>query len=610
MKLSLLARTVSSKLSVSFICVTCPITVLAVTALVCLLASIAMAELPAAQTSTVDWLQLGMGLLGGLALFLAGLEVLSNGLKQAAGSTLRTVLAKLTVNRFLGAITGAFVTGILNSSSVTTVLVVGFVTAGVMTLAQSVGVIMGANIGSTVTAQILAFNISAYSLIPVAIGFFMIFAGKSERIKQIGMMIMGLGLVFYGMGLMSDGMKPLRTYEPFMQILTRMERPLLGILAGALFTGLVQSSAATVGIAIALASEGLLTLPAGISLALGANIGTCATAMLASIGKPTEAVRASVVHVAFNVAGVIIWLPFITVLADFAIAMSPAVAGLEGKMKLAAEVPRQIANANTLFNVINTLLFIAFTTWFAKLAERLVPERALPAGVIIEPQFLDDEALRAPSLALENARHEIHRAGKIMLDMMGILGEALMQGNQNKLNKVSQLKSEVDVLCAHILHYLGKISQSMLTSDDSNTQETLINAINNIKSLSTVLSTDTIATEKMFLSGEFEQGSEETREMAEGLGSGVRRAVELAVSAVGNNDANAARDVLLMRQEIEELSDKLFERHTRRLRSDDPKYLERVRLLMNFIEQLRHMYIFGRRIADTLLPDEVTRASV
>jgi len=581
-----------------------------VTALVCLLASIALAELPGAQTSTVDWLQLGMGLLGGLALFLAGLEVLSNGLKQAAGSTLRTVLAKLTVNRFLGAITGAFVTGILNSSSVTTVLVVGFVTAGVMTLAQSVGVIMGANIGSTVTAQILAFNISAYSLIPVAIGFFMIFAGKSERIKQIGMMIMGLGLVFYGMGLMSDGMKPLRTYEPFMQILTRMERPLLGILAGALFTGLVQSSAATVGIAIALASEGLLTLPAGISLALGANIGTCATAMLASMGKPTEAVRASVVHVAFNVAGVIIWLPFITVLADFAIAVSPAVTGLEGKMKLAAEVPRQIATANTLFNVINTLLFISFTTWFAKLAERLVPERALPAGVIIEPQFLDDEALRAPSLALENARHEIHRTGKIMLDMMGILGEALMQGNQNKLNEVSQLKSEVDVLCAHILHYLGKISQSMLTSDDSNTQETLINAINNIKSLSTVLSTDTIATEKMFLSGEFEQGSEETREMAEGLGSGVRRAVELAVSAVGNNDPNAARDVLLMRQEIEELSDKLFERHTRRLRSDDPKYLERVRLLMNFIEQLRHMYIFGRRIADTMLPDEVTRASV
>ena len=168
-------------------------------------------------------------------------------LKKAAGETLRTVMEKLTVNRFMGALTGAFVTAVLNSSSVTTVLVVGFVTAGVMTLSQSVSVIMGANIGSTFTAQILAFNISAYALIPVAIGFFMTFSGKTERTKQVGMMVMGLGLVFYGMGLMSDGMKPLRTYEPFVEFLAKMENPLLGILAGAVFTGLVQSSAATVG---------------------------------------------------------------------------------------------------------------------------------------------------------------------------------------------------------------------------------------------------------------------------------------------------------------------------------------------------------------------------
>ncbi len=176
-----------------------------------LFVSTVFADQGSADKAAIDWLQLSMGLFGGLALFLAGLEVLSEGLKKAAGDTLRTILQKLTVNRFLGAITGAFVTGVLNSSSVTTVLVVGFVTAGVLTLAQSVGVIMGANIGSTVTAQILAFNLSAYALIPVALGFFMSFAGKTERIKHVGMMIMGLGLVFYGMGLMSDGMKPLRT---------------------------------------------------------------------------------------------------------------------------------------------------------------------------------------------------------------------------------------------------------------------------------------------------------------------------------------------------------------------------------------------------------------
>ena len=282
----------------------------------------AYAQSGTATSEQVDWLQLGMGLFGGLALFLAGLDVLSEGLKKAAGNTLREVLHKLTVNRFMSALAGAFVTGILNSSSVTTVLVVGFVTAGVMTLAQSVGVIMGANIGSTVTAQLLAFNLSSYSLIAIAMGFFMSFTSKNERSKHIGLMIMGLGLVFYGMGLMSDGMKPLRTYEPFLEILVNMENPLLGILVGALFTGLVQSSAATVGIAIAMASEGLLSLQAGIVLALGANIGTCVTALLAALGKPVEAVRASVVHIAFNIVGVLIWIPFLSILADIAIAVS------------------------------------------------------------------------------------------------------------------------------------------------------------------------------------------------------------------------------------------------------------------------------------------------
>jgi phosphate:Na+ symporter len=278
----------------------------------------------ASVTANPDWFMLSMGLFGGLALFLYGLDQLSDGLKHAAGDALKTLLTRLTINRFLGALTGAIITGILNSSSVTTVLVVGFVTAGLMTLSQSVAVIMGANIGSTVTAQLLAFNLSAYALLPIAIGFFMLFASKRAKVRYWGMIVMGLGLVFYGMRVMSDAMKPLRSHEPFVQALAKMENPLLGLLGGALFTGLVQSSAATVGLAIALASEGLLTLPAGIALALGANIGTCVTALFAALGKPVEAVRAAVVHVGFNVLGVIVWLPFLGILAKLAIAMSPS----------------------------------------------------------------------------------------------------------------------------------------------------------------------------------------------------------------------------------------------------------------------------------------------
>ncbi|MDH3971799.1 MAG: Na/Pi cotransporter family protein [Gammaproteobacteria bacterium] len=548
-----------------------------------------------------------MGLFGGLALFLGGLDVLSEGLKMAAGNTLRTVLKKLTVNRFMGATTGAFVTAVLNSSSVTTVLVVGFVTAGVMTLAQSVGVIMGANIGSTMTAQLLAFNLSAYSLIPVAIGFFMTFASKSDRPKYFGMMIMGLGLVFYGMGLMSEGMKPLRSYEPFLDILASMENPLLGILAGAVFTGLVQSSAATVGIAIAMASEGLLALPAGIALALGANIGTCVTALLAALGKPTEAVRAAAVHILFNIAGVVIWLPFLTYLAEIAMDISPVATGLEGRAKLAAEVPRQIANANTMFNVINTLLFIGFTTWFARLAERLVPERAPAKDVIIEPEFLDEAALEAPSIALENARREIERAGIITLEMMEALRDAHQKKNKQQLDEVARRDDEVDILESAVMAYLGQIRQRMLTEDEGATQQALVGAMMNIESVADVIETDMVGLVKAYLEGEYEVSTEETREMVQGLFEAVRRSIELVVKAVGQSDQRAAQEVLLLKDDVRDYADRFFERHARRLHVDDPKYLQRVRLMMTFIEQLRHMYTLTKRIAKTQLPPEVAR---
>ena len=569
--------------------------------------SMAFAGQAPAEAHDVDWLQLGMGLFGGLALFLGGLDVLSEGLKLAAGNTLRTVLQKLTVNRFMGATTGAFVTAVLNSSSVTTVLVVGFVTAGVMTLAQSVGVIMGANIGSTMTAQLLAFNLSAYALIPVAIGFFMTFASKNDRPKYFGMMIMGLGLVFYGMGLMSEGMKPLRSYEPFLDILASMENPLFGILAGAVFTGLVQSSAATVGIAIAMASEGLLALPAGIALALGAHIGTCVTALLAALGKPTEAVRAAVVHILFNIAGVVIWLPFLTILAEIAIDISPAATGLEGTAKLAAEVPRQIANANTMFNVINTLLFIGFTTWFARLAEKLIPERAPAKDVIIEPEFLDEAALEVPSIALENARREIERAGLITLEMMEALRDAHQTKNKQQLDEVARRDDEVDILEAAVMTYLGKIRQHMLTEDEGATQQALVAAMMNIESVADVIETDMVGVIKAYLEGDFEVSTQETQDMVQGLFEAVRRSIELVVKAVGENDQRAAQEVLLLKDDIRDFADRLFERHAMRLHSEDPKYLQRVRLMMTFIEQLRHMYTLTKRIAKTQLPLEVAR---
>ncbi len=556
--------------------------------------------------ASIDWFTLWMGLFGGLALFLAGLEILSEGMKLAAGEALKHVLSQLTSNRFLGALTGAFVTGVLNSSSVTTVLVVGFVTAGVMTLAQSVGVIMGANIGSTVTAQLLAFNVSQYALLIVAVGFFMIFAGKKERLKHYGMMIMGLGLVFYGMGIMSDAMSPLRSYEPFLEILKRMEKPILGLLAGAVFTGLVQSSAATVGIAIAMASEGLLSLPAGIALALGANIGTCVTALMAALGKPVEAVRAAVVHVMFNVMGVLIWIAFIPFLADIAMWISPSNPELAGNARMAAEVPRQIANANTLFNVVNTLIFIGFTAFFARMAERFVPQKPEPAGIIIEPKYLDSTVLKAPSLALERVRLELGRTGEITEQMLNDWLSAVETRDLTKLKEIAKRDDQVDTLEAAILEYLSRIRQRILTEQESNDHQALMTMTITMERIADVIEIDLTDLAKQYFEIDHET-SDTTIRLLRGIYDSVVKAVSHIVLAIRDNDQTAAQEVMKMKDEIKQFSDELLARRSERLGREDAQYLTAARLDMSLIDKMHRIYSLTKRIAREVLPKELAR---
>ena len=478
----------------------------------------------------IDWFQVGMGLFGGLALFLAGLDMLSDGLKKAAGETLKILLSKLTTNRFMGAITGAFVTGVLNSSSVTTVLVVSFITAGVMTLSQSVGVIMGANIGSTVTAQLLAFNLSAYALLPIAIGFFMSFTAKHEKVKYYGMMLMGLGLVFFGMGLMSDAMKPLRTFEPFIDFLESMKNPMIGVLAGAIFTGLVQSSAATVGIAIAMASEGLLSLPAGIALALGANIGTCVTAMLAALGKPVEAVRAAIVHVLFNVMGVLLWIMFIPQLAEFAVSMSPIPEEVAGQA-IASAVPRQIANANTLFNVINTIIFLGFTGWFAKLATRLAPTPPKKKGVIIEPKYIVMDAIETPSLAIEQVRMELGHMGGLINSMVHAIQPAIEEKDHKQIDTIISTDHKVKILDEAILEYLSLLGKEELTDKESDDLQVMMNATINLNDISDVISNELTEIAIRYIEGK-NRSSEITRELLKRYYQEVCFSVADAVKAI------------------------------------------------------------------------------
>ena len=561
------------------------------------------AETDAMKAGSPDWLQLGLGLFGGLALFLAGLQSLSEGMKKAAGQAMTTVLAQLTTNRFMGALTGAFVTGVLNSSTVTTLLVVGFISGGMMTLAQSVGVIMGANIGSTVTAQLLAFDLSAYSLGPVAIGFFMLFTAKRDKVKYYGMMIMGIGLVFYGMGLMSDAMTPLRSYQPFLDILESLERPMAGIIAGALFTAIVQSSAATVGIAIAMASEGLLALPAGITLALGANIGTAVTTAIMGImsSKSTDAVRASVVHVVFNVVGVLVWLPLIWLLVDIAVWISPSSPELDVLARAGAEVPRQIANANTFFNVINTMLFIGFAGWFARLAERLVPERKPRAGVIIEPEFLNEAALVAAPSALQQVRLELGRVGDIAVGMLQDIIPAFKERDMQSINDIARRDDEIDILEEEILRYLGKIRKGTLSEQDSLNFQGLMIATDNFESLADVIETDLVSIARKAADLNL-KASEETRTLMMEVYDTVLKSVELTVQAIRDNDQHAAESVLLLKNIIRDNSESLLTRKANRLATDDQDYLKLVQLQMSFVDQMRRIYSLTKRIAKVVLP--------
>jgi len=415
---------------------------------------------------------------------------------------------------------------------------------------------------------------------------------------------MGIGLVFYGMGLMSETMVPLRSYEPFLDILKSLENPLAGIIAGAIFTAIVQSSAATVGIAIAMASEGLLALPAGIALALGANIGTAVTTGLMGFlsSKSTEAVQASVVHVVFNILGVLVWLPLIWLLVDIAIWISPSSSELSGAAKAASDVPRQIANANTFFNIINTFLFIGFTAWFARLAEWLVPERAPQEGAIIEPEFLDTTALNVPSVALQQVRLELGRVGDITLGMMQDVLPAIKEGDIKRLKDIARRDDEVDILEEEILSYLGKIRQESLTEQESRELQGMMMATDNWESLADIIETDIVILGQK-VAGLTSRTSDGTKKMLVELYTTTVKSVELAVQATRDNDQVAAQNLLEMKDSMREQSEILLERKARHLTAEDPDYLKLVRLEMSFIDKMRRIYTLSKRIAKVALTD-------
>ena len=540
--------------------------------------------------------QMTIELLGGLALFLFGMDQMTVALKAVAGDRMRKVLAKLTSSRFMGALTGAFVTAVIQSSSVTTVLVVGFTAAGLMSFSQSIGVIMGANIGTTITAQIVAFKVTKAALLMIAVGFSFLFFSKRDVPRHYGAMLMGLGLLFFGMSVMSDAMQPLRSYGPFLDLMASMETPIIGILVAAAFTALVQSSSATTAIVIVMAGEGFISLPAGIALAFGANIGTCVTALLAAIGKPREAVRAAATHVLFNIAGVVLWFNFIDQLAALVTSISPAHAELSGAQRMAAETPREIANAHTIFNVANTVILIWFTTPIARFIEWLIPDKPLGAEATVRYKFLEDELLSTPSIALDRVRLEIDHMGKQVRAMLEHIMPAMLNGSIVTLQDIRQMDEEVDELHAQIVIYLGKISVSKLTTQQSSDLLRLMDAVNDLENIGDVIETNLVELGISRINKNVSV-SPQTRAMLVEFHAIVTRAVVAAIQAVSEDSIAIAESVIGMKAEITAIVNSAAIHESKRLVASEPHRIEAYTLEVGITEKLQRVYYFAKRMA-------------
>ena len=421
-----------------------------------------------------------IGLFGGLGMFLYGMEMMSDGMKMTAGNRMRSILKKLTSNRFIAVFVGAFITMIIQSSSATTVMLVSFVNSGLLNFVQALGVILGSNIGSTVTAQIVAFKVTDYALLLIAVGSIMTLFSKKDSAKHIGFVILGFGLLFYGMKVMSDTMKPLRTDPTFNIILTSFENPFLGIIAGAVFTALIQSSSATTGIVITLASSGSITLEAGIPLILGANIGTCITALLAGLKATRDAKRVAIGHVLFNVIGVLVFCFWIPTFADLV-------------AQTTDNVPRQIANAHTIFNIVSTMLFIPFAPFISRTIIRYFPDKEKLRN-IEKPAILnlDEKVLSYPTAAINNAQAEISGVVGLTERVVGSLVSPFITDKDqsdvenpelNLITGLHQRLEKIKYLNENISNYLIKISQQDLTSHQSREVFALVSATNYLNSI-------------------------------------------------------------------------------------------------------------------------------
>ncbi|HGM3801876.1 TPA: Na/Pi cotransporter family protein [Clostridioides difficile] len=415
-----------------------------------------------------------ISLIGGLGLFLYGMSLMGEGLQKSAGDKLKKIIELLTSNVVMGVLVGTVVTGIIQSSSATTVMVVGFVNAGIMNLSQAIGVIMVANIGTTVTAQLVSFNLEGIAPIALGIGILFYLFTSNQKTKHLSEILIGFGILFTGMEFMKDAVAPLAEYKAFTDALLYFSKnPVLGILAGFAITGIVQSSSASMGMLIALASQGILPLSSALPILYGDNIGTCVTSLLSSVGASRNARRAAVMHLSFNVIGTIIFMlvlnkPISAIVTHF----DPT------------DTARQIANAHTLFNLTNVIILLPFSKYIVKLANRLIPIKETESEIVNNTKYLDERMFSTPSIALGNTVQEVVRMGHKATNSLEHSIAGFLNKSNEDINKAFESEKVVNKLQKDILNYLLKLSKEPLRDDERFRTDLLFNTVNDIERVS------------------------------------------------------------------------------------------------------------------------------
>ena len=542
----------------------------------------------------MDYLNIIIPFVGGLGMFIYGMQIMANGLENAAGNKMKSLLEALTSNKLMGVLLGALITAVIQSSSATTVMVVGFVNAGIMNLTQAMGVIMGANIGTTVTGWLVssaewADFLSPSTLAPIAImaGVILMLVGKRKTSKEIASIIIGFGLLFVGISTMSDAVSPLREVEEFCNLFIKLGgNPILGILVGAGVTAIIQSSSASVGILQSLAAAGLVPFNAAIYIIMGQNIGTCVTAMMSSVGAKKNAKTAALMHLLFNIIGTIV----------FSVASIVFFTVVDPVWSHGNITQTQISTVHTAFNIATTVMLFPVSNWIIKLAKKIgkVDETEADAATL----SLDDRMLETPSIALQATLHEVGRMGDVVLETAGLAKEVLFSQHTADIKKLKEDEDIVDKFCGGITEFVIKITQLQVSEHEHAHTARLMQVLNDIERISDYCENIAEFAEEL-KEKKLKFSEEATAEMREMLDT-CFGAYEYALEAFKTNDKELALKAVENETRADELEKKLRTKHIKRL-TNQTCNPEKGIIFLDVLVGLERISDHARNIAEEVL---------